>query len=431
MYQGFFKLHHRPSASYIGEVPMAESREVTTTPSLELLDPFYRPIMVEPYTVFDSKQLNDNLPLFFDDQEVSGAGTSSVHTPALASTRLSVTDATAGKRVRQTFQSFNYQPGKGQQGIFTFTMSGNADGCVKEVGMMDDDNGVFFRMNGANPEFVIRSSTSGSPVDNVITRNNWNKDKMDGIFPTDSDIDLDLAQDQILFIGFEWLGVGSVTFGFFFDGKPIIAHQEHHANKINTVYMSTPNLPIRYSIENTGSGPAGWVDHICSTIISYGGVQPGGVIRSVDRGITEFSTGNNTGLYPVISIRKKTSYESAVIDLKNYTAMDSSVGTAIYKYAIILNPTIVGVDNASWQSVPNSAIEYDISRDNAGTISGGTVVISGYIAGNRASVSEKLSSPLRLGTAIDGTRDEFCLCMQNVVAANNDFFGSLSWRELL
>lgn len=76
------------------------------------LDAFGRIRTSSPYTLFDSKQLFDNQPLFWDDSEVSGGSTTSSHSTATASTTIGVGATTAGKRVRQTFMSFNYQPGK-------------------------------------------------------------------------------------------------------------------------------------------------------------------------------------------------------------------------------------------------------------------------------------------------------------------------------
>ncbi len=54
------------------------------------IDAFGRKRVSDVFTLFDSKQLYDNLPLLYDDQQVSGSGTTSVHNPAKAS-RASVT----------------------------------------------------------------------------------------------------------------------------------------------------------------------------------------------------------------------------------------------------------------------------------------------------------------------------------------------------
>ena len=71
------------------------------------LDAFARLRISNPETIFDSKQLNDKQPLFWDDQQVSGSGTTSTYNTNKASTTLAVSNLTAGKRVRQTFRRFN------------------------------------------------------------------------------------------------------------------------------------------------------------------------------------------------------------------------------------------------------------------------------------------------------------------------------------
>jgi len=109
---------------------------------------------------------------------------------------------------------------------------------------------------------VIRSNVTGSPVDSEVAQSSWNGDKLDGNGL--SGITLSPLNTQIMWFDMEWLGVGDVRMGFFIGGKQIIAHTFGNANAIPTVYMSTPNLPIRYEITNDGTGGAVDMDHICS-----------------------------------------------------------------------------------------------------------------------------------------------------------------------
>ena len=102
------------------------------------VDAFGRWRVSNPETIFDSKQLHDDLPLFWDDQELSGSGTSSTHSTDAARTRIAVTASTAGVRARQTFQRFNYQPGKSQLMFLTFYCP-QTTGTTKRIGVFDDD----------------------------------------------------------------------------------------------------------------------------------------------------------------------------------------------------------------------------------------------------------------------------------------------------
>lgn len=80
----------------------------------------------------------------------------------------------------------------------------------------------------------------------------WNVDKLDGTGA--SGITVDPTKSQIFVFDFEWLGVGRVRTGLVVDGKIYYFHYFSHANVTNVVYMSTPNLPLRYELENDGTG---------------------------------------------------------------------------------------------------------------------------------------------------------------------------------
>ena len=169
-------------------------------------DAFARQRISNPETLFDSKQIFDSQPLFWDDQEISGSGTSSTYSKPNARTRLAVSASTAGVRTRQTFMRFNYQPGKSQLVIMTAVMSdASSQGISARVGQFDDDNGLFFVAEDVTIKVVLRTSTSGSAVDTKVSQTNWNIDKLDGT--GNSGVTLDPTKTQILFIDYEWLGV--------------------------------------------------------------------------------------------------------------------------------------------------------------------------------------------------------------------------------
>lgn len=70
-----------------------------------LYDAFGRLRVSEPHTLFESKQLYDKAPMFWDEQLTGGA--TSVHYPVDAETLMSV-GTTGDKAIRQTFARFNY-----------------------------------------------------------------------------------------------------------------------------------------------------------------------------------------------------------------------------------------------------------------------------------------------------------------------------------
>ena len=388
-------------------------------------DAFYRQRISNPITVFDSKQIADKQPLFWDDQLVSGSGGATTYNSNQASTTLSVALNTAAVRVRQTFRRFNYQPGKSQLFIQTGIFGAAATGIKRKAGLFDSKNGIFFDQQSDGMGVTVRTYTSGSAVDTRVLQANWNIDKMDGMGT--SGITLDFTKTLIWFADFEWLGVGSIRFGFFVNGRPYYVHKVNNANSNTLVYMSTPNLPLRYEIENTGTGAAAGFTHICSTVISEGGMQDTGYPFGVTRGATPLVTNNDTNIYPLIALRLNSSYQHALIKLLDFSL--SCISTATYNYFLILNPTVTGTA-FSFSQVTNSSLEVDVSRTSTTTVSGGTIIKVGTTSQtNEGRLTEVLNSDFALGSNIAGTSDIIVLAVQRVTGTSETFYGSLNWKD--
>lgn len=378
-------------------------------------------------TLFDSKQIKDALPLFWDDQEVSGGGTSSTHSTAQASSTLSVSATTAGKRVRQTFQRFNYEPGKSQLIVLTGVLGSQPTDVEASMGFFDDNNGIFLKNTAGITSIVKRTSISGSVVDVPALQTAWNLDVMDGSGDQEtnpSGIQLDFDKTQIFFIDFEWLGVGRVRCGFFVDGVPIYVHEFNHANTLATVYMSTPNLPLRYEIAAGGTNPtAASIVHICSSVATEGGTQSNGVLRHKDSGtLTTLAAGT---VYAVLGIRLKTTHLDIVTKIENISALATSQNDKAH-WELRFNPTVAGT--FTYNDETNSAVQIATGA-NTNTVTGGTEIDGGYFT-DTAPVVTTVPNALRLGSAIDGTRDTIVLCCRPITN-NISIEGSMTWRELL
>ena len=398
------------------------------------LDAFARARVSNPATLFDSKLVLDNQPLFWDDQEVSGTSTSSTHQAAKSQVRLRVDAGFAGNRTRQTFRRFNYQPGKSQLVIMTGVLGTADTGVVKRLGLFDDNNGIYIEHNETDTRLVIRTYYTGSPVDtNYATQDDWNLDAMDGSGP--SGVTLDFEQAQIFFWDFEWLGVGRVRCGFFVAGVPIYVHEFLNANLNPGVYMTTPNLPLRWEIVSDGRG-TGNSDllQICGTVVSEGGQTERGVTRTASRGASTFTTGNNASWYSLIGIRLKSDDASGGTTV---LPVDLSVicgTTSDFEVALWINPSVAQTDQASWTSVTNSPVEYDVSRDNTNTLSGGTVLWSRLLTSTTQvdmNLDFTTSDFYSIGSAIDGTRDELVFAVRRLTGTTESFLANITWRELI
>lgn len=405
------------------------SYEPTTTilfPDNGSLDAFGRLRVSEAVTIFDSKQLHDE-DLLRWATKTTGTGTVT-YTSSRVCSALSVVSGT-DRSVRQTRQRFVYQPGRSMLFNMTGILSRTsvAAGAISRLGPHDDSNGLFFQLSGTTLSVVRRSG--GSDVE-VVPQSSWNTDKFDGTGP--SGIVLDPTKTQIFTIDFQWLGVGAVRMGFSFGRSFLPCHVFSNANTLDQVYMLNPNLPIRYEVASTGG--ARTMDAICVSVSGESIVSPAGVAKSIDRGISTF-TGVDAGeLVPLVSMRLKSTHINAAVLPVSINVQSPTA--AKFRLALLLNPTIAGVDAASWVSVPNSAVEYDISRTISNLASGGTQIFSDYGGGGPSANSpvapgQNLDLQMRLGADVDGVRDQYVLCAEPITGTNESLTGVIVFRELL
>ncbi len=385
------------------------------------LDAFGRLRVSEPFTLFDSQNRYAKDPQF--DEALTGSGTSTF-LPNESSVRLQVTAASGDKVVRQSKQVFPYQPGKSLLVLATFTMAAGEQNLQQRVGYFNSDNGVFFQQKDDVLSFVIRTYTSGTASDaRTITQSNWNTDKLDGT--GSSGITLDETKTQILFIDFEWLGVGSVRCGFVINGEFIVAHVFQNANTLTEVYMQTAILPMRYEIEATGAltGTKS-MKQICSSVMSEGGYEQTSQLTWV-RETTE-TTGITTSFYPLISIRLKSTNLGAVVIPNGFNFMPTSASD-FFEVALIKNATLTGASFASTST--------NVEADTAATaVTGGTIVKSDFTSSgvlSTTAVNEvSIYNPyLQLGVTIGGTSDIYTLAVRTVTGTG-DGIGALSFWDL-
>jgi hypothetical protein len=385
------------------------------------VDSFGRLRVSNENIIFDSKQLYDSQPLFWDDQNVSGSGTNSVHSILKAATTISVADTTPGRRVRQTFQAFNYQPGISQLIFMTASKIKSVSGIIKEMGFAwhGNNDGILLRHKDDVAYFVIRSGVSGSLVENDVPQSSWNIDKMDGSGP--SGITIDFTKDQILVIDLQYLGVGRVRIGFDIGGVAYYCHYFNHANIIDTVYMSNPNLRLLYAIENDGSGPADEFDTICTSFISEGGQSDKGITRSQSQDAVIAGTADE--LYAALGIRLKATHLSAVAKVKKVAVTPTTVNDFL-EWQLLLNPTVAGT--LTFTDETNSYVQ-TAKGVVANTVTGG-IRLDGGFASTATQVADVVDSIRYLGSAIDDTRDEIVLAVKPL--SNQSFRAGMTWLDV-
>ena len=100
--------------------------------------------------------------------------------------------------IRQTRSSWNYQPGKAQLCLFTFSIEGDSNGVNAKVGPYDGTDGLYFEKDEGIVYACIKKAGT------VVTRDpqaDWVLDKFNG--QGVSRIDLQIDKVQIGFIDFE------------------------------------------------------------------------------------------------------------------------------------------------------------------------------------------------------------------------------------
>jgi hypothetical protein len=292
---------------------------------------------------------------------------------------------------------------------------------------------MYLELGGAGGSvlsFVERSSVSGSLVETKVAQSAWNYDKLDGTGP--SGMTLDITKAQILWMDFEWLGVGTVRMGFVIDGKFILCHQFHHANLVTATYITTASLPLRYEIENTGTTASiSTLKQICSTVISEGGYQLNGLQQAVNIPITTPRTTSVAGTYyPILSLRLKSSpnFLDAVIILTALSVLGTGNGVN-YNWKVIASGTTTA---GTWVSAgANSAVEYNITGTS---FTGGRTLASGYLnSSNQGSQSIDILKEALFKFQLE--RDTFTsTAFELTLAVTSDgggsIFASLDWEEI-
>lgn len=387
------------------------------------VDAFGRIRTGQPYTLFDSQNRYTADPQFDTSTATGGATT---YLPNEASVQMSVTTSSGSSVIRETFRSFPYQPGKGLMIMATFVMGTAKTGLRQRVGYFDAQNGVFFQQDSLTKAFVLRSFISGAVSDvRTVAQSEWNGDKLNGTGA--SGYNLDTTQAQILWMDFEWLGVGNVRCGFIIDGQFIVCHTFKNANKIASVYMTTAVLPLRYEITNTAvTSSASSMKQICSTVISDGGYEQTSIEHTARRTSIPAGSFITTSFYPLASIRLASTALGSVVVPYNYDFLPTT--TDNYEIALIKNATLTG---AAWSA---SATDPNVEADYTATaLTGGTIVSSGYTSGRSGRIplasGNNYNWDMQIGVSLANVSDTFTLAARTLSGSGGGW-GSLTFFDL-
>jgi hypothetical protein len=320
------------------------------------LDSFARLRVSEPRLAFE---------FTFGPQLVSGA-TTIWESTAVASGTVALTSNLYGQDINslltngsgywvQSYNHIKYAPGISTILRFTFNFNELVTNVRMRVGIFTDQgtfpstagDGLYLEADGQSISFVRRYMTTGAVgAEERVLRTNWNKDKLDGTGA--SGVTLDFTKAQHLVIEYQWLGVGTIRFGFETGAEGVVwCHEMVSVNAITQAWSRTGSLPVRAEVYNTGiTAQAGKLTLINVCVLQEGDVADfrGWKYFGGNSGATGKLGGTAAGLYPVLSLRAVSTNDltkrTKVIPTSvSITVAVVSTGATSLQVALLMLPT--------------------------------------------------------------------------------------------
>jgi len=407
-------------------------------------DAFGRARVSELFTLGDYKHIYAIDPNFLDSTS-SGATITFYQDQACA--RMATSSSTSSYAIHQTKFYHHYQPGKSQLIYTSVVFYAPHRNVTKRTGYFDVNDGIYFEQVGSDIadgttvstttqtlNWVIRTYVGGSPneadyattINGVaytykrrVPQSQWNIDPCDGTGP--SGFKLDITKTQLAWIDFQWLGVGRVRCGFVHNGALITAHEYYHSNVLPTVYISNPNLPVRCEIRNTGITTGGFMDQICSTVMSEGGYVESGIDWSIYTTARATPTPGQTR-FPLVAIRLKNSFKGYPNRLSvrpsslSLFAKTEPIVYEVVKFPSAASLSTTDVGGLVWTSADDdSGVEYCVNATSFVSANGDRFA-SGYVPSGS---SQNSLSPVATGSLTSAKKN---IISQNIDSTNSEVY---------
>ena len=405
---------------------------IYSLPQDGMYDAFGKLRVTNPYTLLDIKFPSDSSgtsEYLSNNMIVCNSSTGAGSTGVYGSSKCVMSATGAGTYISQSRKYCTYQPGKSLlflgSGVIAPSNITSTD-YTNRLGYFDDNNGLFFEYNNGAMKIVLRNTGA---ADNSIPQTSWNIDKLDG--SGNSGITLDFAKSQLFVIDFEWLSVGRIRFGFYIYGKIFYCHQITNVNDLTAPYMISPNLPVRYEVQNNASSGSVSLTQICSSIISEGGYNPIGKPFSASNRITGISVSSTET--PLLAIRGLSgTYNHQNIMPSNLNILSVSSKDTIFYLRLYLAPNTPTV--TTWNSVnDNSVVQYAVGANI--TLGGTSIIVdSGYISNDTTitfqSLTDIFSNLIQITSNIANVSDVLVITAQKIGAGTTALaYASINWTE--
>ena len=310
----------------------------------------------EQFSLFEMLSVMDTNDEHFSDLLV-GAGTIT-HDPLQSATLFTCTTGATDGAHRSSNFYIPYTAGFSQLTEMTVALGDTGKANVRRRwGYFDDNDGIYFEMDGLQLKVVQRSSVTGVVVNTEVIQTDFSGDTLDGSEDVQNPTDalLDVSKDNIYWIDLQWLGAGRVRMGVVLGGERIVMHQFDNANIHNGSYMKRGALPIHFAQANFGSAASTSEMRVfCATVKTEG-------IREIEEALHGHFTEKGgqvvtatTGTWlPSLSIRPKLTWNGlnnygylvpktlSVTGIDTSTLGDARIKIEIFKNTVLTAPTWV------------------------------------------------------------------------------------------
>jgi hypothetical protein len=275
----------------------------------------------------------------------------------------SVTNLSGSFCSRETIVNYPYVPGYGTFMSLSLNCGDNGkDGLVRRWGLYDDEDGVYFELNGPTFSVNIRSSVTGTVSVRSVTM-----DDFDVVLP----YEIDFSKFQLYWLDFQWQGVGQVRFGLYDpQGTRITLYSFKNPNSLNLPYMKRGTLGFKAEMYNTSNTSSGSEMRLTCLSISREGGDDNLLTSGEEYNyITETPlVANSSNFVPVVTARPK-QYYNGVVNRTVVMPLSFEVYSdgAPIRMDVIINGTL---NSTSYSVSSNASTSVDL--DNTATlVSGG------------------------------------------------------------
>jgi hypothetical protein len=435
------------------------TQKVSFTNNNFMLDSFERLRVSEPRIAFEYS-FNAMLPSTATtiwETVAYNSGTEEL-TTNLYGTNLKTTASAGSGRVIQSINHVRYAPAISTLMRFTFNLNNpTASGLVQRVGMFTNQgsypstvgDGLYFENEAGAFAFVRRFMTQGATgSEERVLRSNWNMDKLDGTGK--SGVTLDFTKAQHLLIEFQFLGVGTIRFGFETGEKGVVwCHEMVSVNALAESWARTGSLPIRAECYNFAASTINTLTLINVAVLQEGDIHQKRGWRYF--GATSGGAAKVTGLtsntwYPIMGIRAAGTNDltkRARIIPTSLTVTLSTVATGAT--AIMVGLMLLGTPNtgATFAVAPSggSAAVIDIAASSTTAITGSIMfnsVIPNVVGSYTFDLNQQTENANVIGPSMTGVQaitgsGNLIVVAGPVQAASvgPSIVAALNWKEIV